>query len=215
MAELKRTFIISSALYLSQKKILGAGVRSVFTPEERTAQTLETMHSIRKKVPGAFIILLEMGKEKNISDELIRLSDKYVFVGDNRIVRWATDGKTRNLGEAMGLIVSKDEIATDADFYFKISGRYFLNDGFDLALWSSSSFFARKYGKGISTRLYGFSKDFFMDWQRALKRSLLSLYLGRSIEDVFPAKFGRQKIHEIKKLGVSGFVAPDGTYLEE
>ena len=31
---------------------------------------LKTIHSIREKVPGAFIILLEMGKEKNIADEL-------------------------------------------------------------------------------------------------------------------------------------------------
>ena len=215
MQDFKRTFIISSAIYLSQKKLPGAVVRSVFTPEERTAQTLETIHSIRRQVPGAFIILLEMGKERDISDELIRLSDKYVFIGNHRVVRWAVDGKTRNLGEAIGLIVSKDEIYTDADFYFKMSGRYFLNDGFDPEVWSGRSFFARKYERGISTRLYGFSKEYFTDWQKALKRSLLSLFRGRSIEDVMPAKFGWERIHEIKKLGISGYVAPFGTYLEE
>ena len=82
-----------------------------------------------------------------------------------------------------------------------MSGRYFLNDGFDPELWSGSSFFARKYERGISTRLYGFSKEYFTDWQKALKRSLLQLFLGRSIEDVMPAKFGWERIHELKKTG--------------
>ena len=74
---------------------------------------------------------------------------------------------------------------------------------------------AKKYENGISTRLYGFDKFFFNDWQKALKRSLLKLYLGHSIEDVLPAKLGRDRIHALQTLGLSGFIAPDGSYLEE
>ena len=215
MAGIKRTFIISSAIYLSQKKILGGAARSAFTPEVRTTQTIETIRSIRRKVSDAFIILMELGKEKNIASELTALADKYVYVGNRRIVRWAADGRSRGLGEAIGLIVSKDQIHTDADFFFKMSGRYFLTDDFDASQWNGNSFFARKYGNGISTRLYGFHREFFNDWQKALTRSLFQLYLSRSIEDVFPAKFGREKIREIKKIGLAGYVAPNGSYLEE
>ena len=215
MPEFKKTVIITSVIYFSQKKLSKSSVRSVFTPEVRTMQTFQTIDSIRKKIPGAFIILLEMGKEKNIADELVKGVDKYVFIGNNRLVKWAVNGKYRGLGEAMGLIVSKKELYTGADFFFKISGRYFLNDEFDLTLWKDNFFSARKYERGISTRFYGFSKELFADWQKALRRSLLQLYRGRSIEDVLPVKFGKERIHAIKKLGVAGYVGPDGAYLEE
>jgi len=214
MPELKRTFIISSVIYFSQKKLFGSA-RSVFTAEERTRQTLQTIQSIRKKVPGAFIILLEMGKEINIATELLSAVDKYVFIGNNKLVRWSVNGKNRGLGEAMGLIVSKNEIHTDADFFFKMSGRYFLTDDFEPDQWNGNYFFARKYEHGISTRLYGFSREFFTDWQKALKKSLFQLYRGRSIEDVLPVEFGKERIRELKRIGLAGYVAPNGSYLEE
>ena len=215
MPELKKTFIITSVIYFSSAKLFDSSIRSVFTPEERTMQTIKTIRSIREKVPGATILLLEMGKEKNIAKELTGIVDKYVFIGDHALVQWAVNGKFRGLGEAMGLIVSRKELNTDADFFFKMSGRYFLNDHFEPAIWQGDFFLAKKYGEGISTRLYGFGRGFFSGWQKALKRSLWQLYRGRSIEDVFPAKFGKERIHDIKRIGVTGCVAPDGTYLEE
>lgn len=215
MPELTRTFIITSVIYFSQKRLSKSTPRSIFTPEERTIQTLKTVKSIREKVPGAFIILLEMGRNKNIAEELIRIVDKYVFIGNKLLVNWAVNGRFRGLGEAIGLISAKKDLNTGADFFFKMSGRYFLNDHFEPEIWKRNAFFARRYENGISTRLYGFSKEFFAGWQQALRRSLVQLYRGRSIEDVFPVKFGQEKILEIKKLGVAGYVAPDGIYLEE
>jgi hypothetical protein len=166
-------------------------------------------------MPDAEIILLEMGKRRNISFELTGLVDRYVFVGNNLLVNWACSGKFKGLGEAVGLIVSRTRLHTNADFYFKISGRYFLNDEFSPEIWNGSSFLARKYDSAISTRLYGFGKEMFADWQRALKKSLILLYKGRSIEEVFPEKFDKQPIQGISKLGISGFVAPQGEYLTE
>ena len=130
MAELKRTFIITSVIHFAAKKLDRHTVRSVFTPEERIAQTIETIRSIRTKVAGAFVILLEMGAKRNIQEDVIAMVDKYVFIGDHKLVRWAVNGKNRGLGEAMGLIVSNKDIQTGADFYFKMSGRYFINEQF-------------------------------------------------------------------------------------
>jgi hypothetical protein len=211
----KRTFIITSVIYFSRNKLSYSSIRSKFTPEERTEQTIKTVKSIRERMPDAEIILLEMGKRKNISADLTELVDKYLFIGNNPLVNWACSGKFKGLGEAVGLIVSGSRLHTNADFYFKISGRYFLNDDFSAEAWNSSSFLARKYDSAISTRLYGFGQEIFSDWQRALKRSLILLYKGRSIEEVFPEKFGQQFIQSIPTLGISGFVAPQGEYLTE
>ena len=102
MPELKKTFIITSVIYFSPKKLSNSTARSVFMPEERTLQTIKTINSIREKVPTATILLLEMGKEKNIAKELTGKVDKYVFIGDHTLVNWAVNGKFRGLGEAMG-----------------------------------------------------------------------------------------------------------------
>lgn len=211
----KITFIITSVIHFSSKKLSGSTTRSVFDPAERSLQTIKTIASIRERMPAADIILLEMGKEKNIAEELVRMVNRYVFIGDRKWVRWAVNGKRRGLGEAMGLVAAKNELDTGAAFFFKMSGRYFLNDQFIPGLWKGDIFQAKKYEKGISTRLYGFSRVFFNDWQKALKQSLWKLYWGSSIEDVFPRKFGRQRIQDIKTLGLAGYVAPDGEYLEE
>jgi hypothetical protein len=211
----RRTFIITSVIHFSENKLSRFGMRSVFTPEERTMQTIKTVNSIREKIPGATIILVEMGNEKNLAARLISTVDKYLFIGDKRLVKWAANGKLKGMGEAIGLIASAKEIQTDADFYFKISGRYFLNENFDPEQWNGNLFIARNYEKGISTRLYGFGKELFADWQKALRRSLPLLYIGRSIEDVLPVKFGRKRIHGIASLGVAGYIAPDGGYLAE
>jgi hypothetical protein len=211
----KVTFIITSVIHFSTKKLPGSTPRSVFDPAERSSQTIKTIASIRGKMPSAEIILLEMGNEKYTTGELIKMADRYVYIGDRKRVRRAVDGKNRGLGEARGLIAAHKELDTGASFFFKMSGRYFLNEQFEPRLWQGDFFQAKKYETGISTRLYGFNRRFFNDWQTALKRSLWKLYRGSSIEDVFPAKFGHDRIQDIKKLGLSGYVANGGEYLEE
>lgn len=176
---------------------------------------MKTIATIRQRIPTANVLLLEMGKEKNISTQLTNAADKYVYIGDKSLVRWAVNGRLRGLGEAMGLIIAAKELDTRASYYFKMSGRYFLNNEFRMSDWKGEQLVARKYGDGISTRLYGFDQSLFRNWQKALRQSLPQLYRGRSIEDVFPLKFGIKRIHDIGKLGISGYVAPDGSLLEE
>src|SRR3989344_7875980 len=53
-------FIITSVIYPKPgKQVQYNGIRSIFSPEERAEQTLRTVESIRLKVPGAKIILVE------------------------------------------------------------------------------------------------------------------------------------------------------------
>jgi hypothetical protein len=215
MPEFNSTFIITSVIHFSGKKLKDHTTRSVFAPGERIIQTIQTIQSIRAKVPGAFIILLEMGNEKQVSNELIKAADKYIFIGDKAWVKWAVNGKSRGLGEAVGLITAKNELLTESDFFFKISGRYFLNEQFDELQWQRDHFSARKYGEEISTRLYGFNRKFFAAWQKALRRSLLQLWSGRSLEEILPLRFGKERIHEMKMIGVSGYTAPTAEYIQE
>ena len=215
MAGARQTVIITSVIYFSSNRLSYSATRSVFSPEERTAQTIKTVESIRQNIPGAEIILLEIGRRKDISVALTGMVDRYIFVGNNLAVKWASGGRHKGLGEAMGLLAAAKKLKTGADFYFKVSGRYFLNDNFKLASWAGDEFVARMHDAAISTRLYGFGRKLFPDWQRALRKSLYPLYKGRSIEDILPQMLGRESIRPVDMLGVSGFVAPQGEYLTE
>ena len=131
------------------------------------------------------------------------------------IVKWACNSLHKGLGEATALLVAGNALKTDAEIYFKISGRYFLNNDFDLNRWSSTKFCCRIYESGISTRLYSISNSAFNEWQKALRMSLFQLYKGVSIEDSFIKFLPKSRIQPIDLLGISGFIAPNAEYISE
>lgn len=208
-------FVITSVIFPSQKPLSYTPVRSFYTPDERVKQTIKTIESIRLHYKDAFIILLEMGLNKNISAELKSKADSFIFVGNKKFVRSACDSKHKGFGEAVGLIAAKKMLSCLGDYYFKISGRYFLTESFNPEDWGNESFIVRKYGEDISTRLYGFPKELFSAWQMALWKSIPFLFAGQQIEHVLPRFLPQNHVKYIKVLGVAGTVAPNGEFLEE
>jgi len=207
---------MTSVIYFKDKPLSYSSSRSIYSPETRAEQTLKTIQSIREKMPGAKIFLFELGLKEDLPHNLKNSVDLYVFLGNKKIVRWAVDGSKKGFGEAVGLIYGAKYIKNQADYYFKISGRYYLNDDFEINDFLDSNFAFLKYDRSISTRLYGFSQSVFNVWYRALWLSLLFLYFTiMSIEFVLP-KFIKQKyVKSLNRLGISGFIAPGGEYIKE
>ena len=53
-------FLVTSVIHISKNvRVYGNNSRSIFTDDERFAQTIHTLESIREKVPDGIIILLE------------------------------------------------------------------------------------------------------------------------------------------------------------
>src|SRR5436190_21267743 len=98
----KVTFIITSVIHFSTKKLPGSTPRSVFDPAERSSQTIKTIASIRSKMPGADIILLIMGNEKYMTVELNKMADRYVYICDRKRETRAVTSKTCAVGVATG-----------------------------------------------------------------------------------------------------------------
>jgi len=211
----KHVFIITSVILPTQRPLSYTSVRSVYSANERVIQTNKTIESIRKHFKESSIVLIEMGLNESLLLELETTVDKLIFVGNNKIVRWACDGRYKGLGEAIGLLAAVKQINNLGDYYFKISGRYFLTDDFNHGLWNSDNFVVRKYNKDISTRLYGFPKELFSTWQFALLKSIPLLLAGVQIEHVLPKFLPTNRIRIVDKLGVAGAVAPNGIYLDE
>jgi len=208
--------IISSVIQFADRPLSYSAVRSVFSPEERESQTLNTIESVRNKVPAATIVLIEAGINEDFLHRLRKEVDQYIYVGDRFPVRYVANWRHKSLGEAMALYTGTAKIhSCEPDYYFKLSGRYFLNNNFHASVFGERGFTVKTYGEQISTRLYGFSPDQFHFWRTTLRASAKHLILGKSIEQVMYKKIKYRISFDLKEIGLSGLVAPDGNAIEE
>ncbi|QNK03218.1 hypothetical protein [Dyella telluris] len=134
-------FLVTSAIHTKH---------GIHTADERLAQTIRTLESIRTHAPGARMVLLECSGERSISDdetEILqahandifnfhpdpRVRDIYAASGDNwDIVKNATELVV--FCSALQLLLNDHAPLLDGiGRVFKMSGRYVLNENFSLA----------------------------------------------------------------------------------
>lgn len=198
-------FIITSVIYPKQGKIQYNDPRSIFSPEDRASQTLRTIVSIRAKVPNVKIILVESGLQKELPFELEKKVDQYIYVGDKNLVRLACDSKYKSLGEATMLLCAIKQFKCVADFYFKISGRYYLNEEFDIEQWKQGLFVLQYIKEDyVCTRLYGWRAEAFNTWKYALLMGLPLAIISYAVENTLAKYIPRNQVHRLVTLGVEG-----------
>ena len=131
---IKHAFIVTSAV---NSKF------GVFTPAQRLEQTLDTIKSIKDKIPTAMIIVMECCGEPIKQDQENRLRancDVFVNCSTDEEVQALYDNDNwdvvKNGTEIMVFgrvvaILQKENLFKDIDRIHKMSGRYILNDMFD------------------------------------------------------------------------------------
>lgn len=205
--------VVCSVIYY---KVADGIERSKISFDDRLTQTLHTIESIRTKIPNAKILLVE-GGTKDVSDILEKYVDVYMYLGNIKRVQKAVSYKNKGMGEVVMLIEAYRKIR-DADFVFKISGRYFLNDHFcmkdiDLTRFNFVNYLKngqKACGKWTwiegshSTRLMGFPEKYRKKMICALRLSKLGLYQGVSLESVLPFWLRKSEFNYLLEIGVSG-----------
>ncbi len=138
----KFLFIVTSA-------IIPFKVGSANNQQERYEQTIKTISSIREKDPGSIILLVESSQyqlPKEYRKEIIQKTDFFVECYEDEILQNIYSNLNSNpnsfdfgksLLESRGMIIAFEKILRDKIYQkvhriFKISGRYFLNDTFDI-----------------------------------------------------------------------------------
>lgn len=153
---MKFLFLVSSAIRHFQGSKFSA-----YTEEERFEQTLKTIESIRDKVPTSYIILFECSHE-SISEvnksELREECDLFLdFSNENVIQQVYGNLKSRpelitygkSLLETRGMLntlyyVKRHNLFSDSQRVFKLTGRYLLNEHFDIEDYKSK-FLEQRY----------------------------------------------------------------------
>lgn len=210
-------FIVTSVVFPTSKPLCYNPVRSIYTPEERAAQTLKTIQSVREQhSKECKIVVVELGLNKNIAfDTFAREADNILYFGDILWVRWACDSKYKGLGEAVGLLAASSYLKDKGSYFYKISGRYYLTRDYNKSLWDRSLFNFKSYNEDVSTRLYGFPFELYNDWQKALAKAIPFLMLGKQIETALPKFIPKGRVNYMDQLGIEGHVGPKGFLLNE
>ncbi len=210
-------FVVSSVIFPHPRRLTYASRRSVFTPDQRIAQTIETVLSIRKYASSAKIILVEGGMVGDLPKTLLSLVDEYIYVGGKSLVRWACDSWFKSLGEAMMLLSAAKQIEKiRAKLYFKISGRYVLNEQFNPSDYVIEKFsFHSIRSDFFSTRLYSFPGELFSIWTVALLKGLPYNLMDYPIEHTLYKFIPKKFISAVATLGIGGLDATGGLGVRE
>lgn len=223
---------------------------SMYKPEDRLKQTLATIASVRKFLPHAEITVVECSVpavnadyERALADQ----SDHFVSLSSDPNVIYMTENGdrgdvTKNLTEAVVLrrlmaVAEKQGWFTDSDRIFKLSGRYQLNENFDITahtdLINTEKFVFRK--KNLSqfrpehtgvplqyqTRLYSFPPVLFDRYCQVLDQMIDTMqeYFNQGkyidIEHLWWKILTPAEITELDQIGVSGNIAPNGQLVKE
>lgn len=218
------TFIVSSAIETT---------RGIFSPKERLLQTLETYGSIKRLVPNAEIITFDAGP--SLSDKNQEILNRYgtlVCLQRNRNIVELANYKLLGHAEAVAthtlLSSFRDLIPSDTKRIFKLSGRYKLQDSFDINAYhdvGDKFVFAKRKKTWLSeekqkelnidalfnTRLYSFTPNLIDYYKSCLEKAYLDLGLGLDYEHVIYKNIDKNLVIEFDKVHVEGRIAPNGS----
>jgi hypothetical protein len=158
---MKFLFLVGSALKHFQEDKFSA-----YDEQQRFEQTLETIECIRKKVPNSYVVLFECSSksiDENQKDILKEKTDLFLEFHNEPVIQaiyenlesrpeLITYGKS--LLETRGLlntlyVIKNQNLFSDSQRIFKMTGRYLLNDDFDIKDYQSkfleSKYIIKKY----------------------------------------------------------------------
>lgn len=218
----------------------------VYSSEQRLKQTLDTIESIRLRVPKAKICLLEMAALPLTQDQKHQLSikiDKLIEFNDYDNVQHlyhSTDNWdiVKNVNEVSCFPIGIKQLL-NSDFFdnvhrvFKISGRYRLNNEFNLNLYSNKNILdkivvAKFRNSQFSPMMTGNITKQFMSrlwsWPHNYTNDIINLYDSflhymferiqaggyADIEHTLYHFLDHSKVYQVESIGLEGNIGPNG-----
>jgi hypothetical protein len=133
--------LITSKIIVSNNKYNYTNNRSIYSINERYTQTLDTISSIRKYIPYSYIVLFDNSdftnsNNLNISTDLKNKTDTFINITNNKLDFFTNKCEHKAFGETCQIIHTYKYINDlkkqyEVINFFKISGRYLINDNFN------------------------------------------------------------------------------------
>ena len=240
----KFLFLIGSALkHFQQEKF------SAYDEDQRFNQTLETIQSVRNKVSNSYIVLFECSAysiDEKYKEVLRDRCDLFLEFYEEPVLKQLYENIStrpelitygKSLLETRGLLntlyeIKKHNLFSDSQRVFKLTGRYLLNDDFNIKDYESrflenryvikkydyltqdellENVYAYLYGaKGMMvTGLWSFDRILFNEAVEALEKSffymekMIQFTAGTDIEHSLYRFIDDKKIIDVSNLGLT------------
>lgn len=193
--------------------------RSVFTHEERFEQTKKTIESIKKYIPDCTIFFMECSKLTDEHERYIAENTDYFFNLEYTNLRGRMFTRSKALGEGTLTMYALNYLFLHNkkfDNFFKISGRYFLNENFCYDHWNNDKIVIRDFPNSMSvyTFFYKMSFKHSQKWFEYLINNNDNFIRCVGYETIyahFVKNFAKETIL-IEPFGVEGYISPDGDH---
>lgn len=199
--------------------------RSVFNKEERFEQTKKTISSVLEKMPNTKIFLIECSK---LSDEerkyFLENTDYFynIYGSGNKSLIDRMFTTSKSMGEGTMTILALQFLFQnniEFDSLFKISGRYWLNDGFNYDFYNNLLPCIHKINNDDNnafTCFYKIPREIATKWLEYLLNSESDFVQCVGFEVMF-ANFlktiDKEMLFIENKVGINGYVTVSGDFI--
>ena len=199
-------FIITSMLKPTTTPLSYTPTRSVYTYEQRLEQTLKSVQSIRERVPSARIVLVEGSADADTSS----LGVETYRVRDNRA---AHNSPAKGAAEVYSIFEYLHDSPPSEEHIFKLSGRYWLDERFDLEEYMIPCDVCHRGENGYaSTVLYKIYRDNLAVYLQSCQRTIHDPAISAGALGIEYKQLNYGNFYNIPVLGVCGNVSVDGTF---
>lgn len=217
----KNIVIITSKIYVSDKKFSYVNKRSIYSTGVRFQQTLQTINSIRQHVPDSYIILFDNSKfvDQRMKNTLENSVNYFMnIVNDENLNYYTDEYEYKAFAEISQLLkictgLLNNVNLTECKQIFKISGRYILNSQFNYDIYNNENNIIKK-NMNITDRNYWYTcfykinKYFFRPYFDRLQMVFKNKekYLNDDLEVIFSKIFSND-FQLVNTLGVTQNIA--------
>lgn len=215
--------IITSALHSS----IG-----IFNLQERFAQTIISIDTIRKKIPNCFLIVsdISVNECKKEKDYISSVVDLFLDFSKDSLVSEVSKIGLKSHGEVLLFANTLNYINNNTNIsnvkrIFKLSGRHNLTEEFDISAYSNikNKYVFKKRVKSwinpdwylYETRLWSMDKSNLDDYLSRVPNFYNSLDGEFDIEHAYYKFIDRQNVVEFDNICVEGRIAPNGKYQKD
>jgi hypothetical protein len=229
---MKNLFLVSSAINAKH---------GIYTPRERFLQTYESCKSIKDKCHNADIILIDGGLKpinNGQQEKLSKFDVEFMYYGDHPRVKEIQQSNNHDIVKNLIEIYMFMDVLNGPDFsqysrIFKMSGRYTLNENFDIKKHTGpivirgpyTSQFTPAITGGIElqymSRLWSFDvsqHDYIAEaYKQMYEHMVRRLEEGGyvDIEHLLFHHLDKSLVVNIDQIGVTGNIAPNGYGVNE
>lgn len=203
----------------------------IFTPEQRTMQTLKGIESVREKIPGLILVVdVSLFPIEHLRQQVANSVDIFLDVVNQKdIVEYSRRG-LKSHGELLLFKTALDYIKqhydiNDLNRIFKLSGRCNITPEFTLDDYLDS------YGKYVfkkslqswispnmrlyETRFWSMCSSMINDYLRRFDDFFKALDGQFDIEHTYYKSLDKDKVLEFDNVWVEGNIAPNGRYQKD